>query len=68
MTPEHVAPAHLFFASELSEARTGTVLSVAGGKMSVYRMVESPGRFKEAENGVWTAQEIQTHFDSISKL
>lgn len=68
MTAEHVAPAHLFFASELSEGRTGHVLSVTGGKLSIYRMVESPGRFKEADNGVWTAQEIQSHFDSISKL
>ncbi len=68
MSAEHVAPAHLFFASELSQGRTGYVLSVAGGKMSVYKVVESPGRFKEADQGVWTAEELAEHFDSIQKL
>jgi len=68
MTALHVAPAHLFFASELSESRTGHVLSVVGGKLSVYRMVESAGRFKEADNGVWSAEEIRDHFDSIGKF
>ena len=67
MLAEHVAPAHLFFASELSAGRTGFVLSVAGGKLSVYRLVESPGRFKEADNGLWRAQEIAEHFDGIQK-
>src|SRR5690606_19206973 len=68
MTPEHDAPAYLFFASELSAGRTGHVLSVAGGKMSVFKIVESPGRFKEADNGVWTAEELAEHFDSVQKL
>jgi NAD(P)-dependent dehydrogenase (short-subunit alcohol dehydrogenase family) len=68
MTPEHVAPAHLYFASDLSGRRTGHVLSVAGGKLSVYRMVESAGRFKEGDHGVWTAEEIAQHFDGIQKL
>lgn len=68
MTPEHVAPAHLFFASSLSGKRTGYVLSVTGGKMSLYKVVESAGRFKEVDNGVWTAAEIADHFDSIQKL
>ncbi len=67
MLADHVAPAHLFFASELSAGRTGYVLSVAGGKLSVYRLVESPGRFKEPDNGVWQAQEIADHFDGIQK-
>lgn len=68
MTPEHVAPAHLFFASGLSGKRTGYVLSVTGGKVSLYKVVESAGRFKEADNGVWTAAEIADHFDSIQRL
>jgi NAD(P)-dependent dehydrogenase (short-subunit alcohol dehydrogenase family) len=68
MTPAHVAPAHLFFASHLSGKRTGHVLSVTGGKMSLYKVVETAGRFKEAENGVWTADEIAEHFDSLQKL
>ncbi len=68
LTPEHVAPAHLFLASELCGDRTGAVLAVAGGKMSIYKVVESPGKFKEADAGVWTAHEIAEHWDAISKL
>jgi len=68
MTPGHVAPAHLFFGSHLSGKRTGYVLSVTGGKMSLYKVVETAGRFKEADNGVWTAEEIAEHFESLQKL
>jgi NAD(P)-dependent dehydrogenase (short-subunit alcohol dehydrogenase family) len=68
LSPEHVAPAYLFFASDLSTDLTGNVLSVAGAKLSTYRMVESPGRFKEADSGLWTAQEIADNWQSLSKL
>jgi len=68
MTPEHVAPAHLFFASPLSGKRTGYVLSVTGGKLSLYKVVETAGRFKEAANGVWSAEEIAEHFESLQKI
>ncbi len=68
LTPEHVAPAHLFLASDLCGERTGEVLSVAGGKMSIYKVVESPGKFKEIDGGVWTAEEIGEYWDAISKL
>jgi NAD(P)-dependent dehydrogenase (short-subunit alcohol dehydrogenase family) len=68
MTPEHVAPAHLFLASELSGDLTGAVLSVAGGKLGIYKVVESAGQFKDADDGVWTAQEIADHWDVISKV
>lgn len=68
MTPEHVAPAHLFLASELSRDLTGAVVSVAGGKLSIYKVVESAGKFKDADQGVWTAQEIADHWEVISKV
>jgi NAD(P)-dependent dehydrogenase (short-subunit alcohol dehydrogenase family) len=68
LTPEHVAPAHLFFSSDLCGDVTGAVLAVAGAKMSIYRVVESPGKYKESDGGVWTAQEIADHFGAISKL
>jgi NAD(P)-dependent dehydrogenase (short-subunit alcohol dehydrogenase family) len=67
LSPEHVAPAHLFLASDLCGERTGVVLAVAGARMSVYKVVESAGQFKEAEGGVWTAAEIAEHFDAIAK-
>lgn len=67
MTPEHVAPAHLFFASSLSGDKTGFVLSVAGGKLSLYKVIETPGRMKEGENTVWTAAEIAERWDALAK-
>ncbi len=67
LSPEHIAPAHLFLASDLCGERTGIVLAVAGARMSVYKVVESAGQFKEANGGVWTAAEIGEHFDAIAK-
>ncbi|MEI9947619.1 MAG: SDR family NAD(P)-dependent oxidoreductase [Pseudomonadota bacterium] len=68
LSAEHVAPAHLFLASNLSNDVTGVVLAVAGARMSVFRVVESAGKYKESDAGVWTAQEIADHFESISKV
>ena len=68
LSPDHVAPAHLFLASSLSDDVTGVVLSVAGARMSVFKVVESAGKYKESDAGVWSAQEIADHFESISKV
>ncbi|MBX3182630.1 MAG: SDR family oxidoreductase [Polyangiaceae bacterium] len=68
MTPEHVAPVHLFLASDLASEVTGQVISVAGGKLSAYVVRETPGRMKEVDSGVWRATEIAEHFGSITKL
>ena len=68
LSPEHVAPAHLFLASNLAHDVTGVVLAVAGARVSVFKVVESPGKYKESEGGVWSAQEIANHFESISKV
>jgi NAD(P)-dependent dehydrogenase (short-subunit alcohol dehydrogenase family) len=67
MTPAHVAPAALYLASALSGERTGHVLAVAGARMYSFKLIETAGRFKEADNGVWTAQEIADSWDSIVK-
>jgi NAD(P)-dependent dehydrogenase (short-subunit alcohol dehydrogenase family) len=68
LSPEHIAPAHLFLASPLSNDVTGVVLAVAGARMSVFKVVESPGKYKEGDAGVWDAREIAEHFESISKV
>jgi len=68
LTPEHIAPAALFLASDLCEDRTGHVLAVSGPRMYSYKVVESPGKFKEADQGVWTAEEIHEHWAAIVKL
>lgn len=68
MTPEHIAPGALFLGSDLAGDRTGHVLAVAGARMYVYKVVESAGKFKESDDGVWTAQEIADNFSAIAKI
>jgi len=62
MTPEHAAAPYLFFGSDLSGDTTGTVITVAGGRLSTVKLVESSGSFKEEDAGVWTAAEIRDRF------
>jgi len=67
LSPEHIAPAALFLASDLAGDRTGYVLAVAGARMYAFKVIETPGKFKEADGGVWTAREIADHWDAIVK-
>lgn len=68
MTPEHIAPAALFLASDLCQDRTGHVLGVAGARLYAFKVVESAGKFKDGPTSVWTAQEIADNWSSIMKL
>jgi NAD(P)-dependent dehydrogenase (short-subunit alcohol dehydrogenase family) len=68
LTAEHISPSALFLASDLCGDRTGHVLAVAGARMYAFKVVETPGRFKETDNGVWTAQEIADSWDAIVKV
>ncbi len=68
LTPEHIAPAALFLASDLCSDRTGHVLAVAGARVYAFKVVETAGRFKETDHGVWTAQEIADSWDAIVKV
>jgi NAD(P)-dependent dehydrogenase (short-subunit alcohol dehydrogenase family) len=67
LTPDHIAPAALFLASELCGDRTGHVVAVAGARIYAFKVIETPGRFKETDDGVWTAQEIAESWDAIMK-
>jgi NAD(P)-dependent dehydrogenase (short-subunit alcohol dehydrogenase family) len=67
MRPEHVAPAYVFLASDASRDVTGVVLSAAGGRLSVFRLVETQGGLKEDEEGIWSAEEIAEHWSTIAK-
>jgi NAD(P)-dependent dehydrogenase (short-subunit alcohol dehydrogenase family) len=67
MTPEHVSPAVLFLASDLCGERTGYVLASAGARMYAFKVVETAGKFKDEGAGIWTAQEINEHWDAIVK-
>ncbi len=68
MTPEHIAPAALFLASDLSADKTGHVLAVAGARMYAFRVVESAGKFKEGSDTIWTPQEIAENWSAIVKV
>ncbi len=67
MRPEHVAPAHVFLASDLSREVTGVVLCAAGGRLSVFRLIETLGTLKEEADGIWLAEEIAEHWSTIAK-
>jgi NAD(P)-dependent dehydrogenase (short-subunit alcohol dehydrogenase family) len=67
MSPEHVAPAVLFLGSDLVGDRTGHVLAAAGSRMYAFKVVETAGKFKDDDAGVWTAQEIAENWDAIIK-
>jgi NAD(P)-dependent dehydrogenase (short-subunit alcohol dehydrogenase family) len=67
MRAEHIAPAHVFLASDLSRDVTGVVLSSAGGRLSVFRLLESLGALKEEDGGLWSAEEIAEHWATICK-
>jgi NAD(P)-dependent dehydrogenase (short-subunit alcohol dehydrogenase family) len=67
MTPEHISPAALFLASDLCGDRTGYVLAVAGARMYAFKVIETAGKFKDADNGVWKPEEIRDNWDAIVK-
>ena len=66
-TPEHIAPAVLFLASDLCGDRTGHVLAVAGARLYAFKVIETAGKFKEGDHGVWAPQEIADNWDAIMK-
>jgi NAD(P)-dependent dehydrogenase (short-subunit alcohol dehydrogenase family) len=67
MTADHVAPAYLFLGSDLATDLTGNVVAMAGGRISLYKLTESSGRFKDAEAGVWTAEEIRDEWSAMAR-
>jgi NAD(P)-dependent dehydrogenase (short-subunit alcohol dehydrogenase family) len=68
MTPEHAAPAYLFFGSDLSGDLTGNVLGIAGGRISLFKVEEANGRFKDEDRGVWRAEEIRDQWNRAGKF
>jgi len=67
LSPAHVAPVYAYLASELSRDVTGVALSVAGARISQIKLVETPGRHKDDENGVWSPEEIAEQFARLTK-
>jgi NAD(P)-dependent dehydrogenase (short-subunit alcohol dehydrogenase family) len=67
LSPEHVAPVHVYLASDLSRDVTGVTLSVAGARISQFKLVESAGRHKDEQTGIWTPAEIAEQFAGITR-
>jgi NAD(P)-dependent dehydrogenase (short-subunit alcohol dehydrogenase family) len=67
LSPAHVAPVHVYLVSDLSRDVTGVTLSVAGARISQFKLVESAGRHKDEDGGVWTPGEIAEQFAGITK-
>jgi NAD(P)-dependent dehydrogenase (short-subunit alcohol dehydrogenase family) len=67
MTAEHISPAALFLSSDLCGDRTGHVLAVAGARLYAFKVIETPGKFKDEAQGIWTPQEIAENWDAIVK-
>jgi NAD(P)-dependent dehydrogenase (short-subunit alcohol dehydrogenase family) len=68
MSPEHVAPAALFLASDLCGDKTGHALAACGARMYAFKVVESAGKFKDGPTSIWTPQEIAEHWSAIMKV
>ena len=66
LSPEHISPAALFLASDLSADITGTIVGVQGPKISVYKMVESAGAMPRSGDH-WTAQELRERWAEVTK-
>jgi len=67
MTPEHVVPAVLALTSDLCGDRTGHVVAATGSRIYSFRVVESAGKFKDADAGVFTPEEVDEHWPAIVK-
>jgi NAD(P)-dependent dehydrogenase (short-subunit alcohol dehydrogenase family) len=67
LSADHIAPVALFLASDLCGDRTGHVVAAAGARIYAFKVLETPGRFKEDDGGIWTAQEIADSWESIVK-
>lgn len=65
--PQFVAPAALFLASDLSEDLTGEVLSVAGTRLSTWRVQESRGLVGDDPRTPWTAHDIRARWNDLSR-
>lgn len=65
MTPEEVAPAAAFLASDLAEDITGEVVGVAGGRVYTFRSREASGAF--VERRAFTPEEIRDAWAAITR-
>jgi NAD(P)-dependent dehydrogenase (short-subunit alcohol dehydrogenase family) len=65
--PQFVAPAALFLASEACGELTGEALSIAGTRLSTWRLHESAGAVGDDPRSPWTVEAILDRWDELSR-
>ena len=68
LTPEHIAPAALFLASDLCGDARATCSRSPGARMYVLQGRGERREIQGRRHGVWTAQEIAENWDAIAKV
>lgn len=66
--PHFVAPAALFLSCALSGDLSGEVLSVAGTKLSRYRVQESHGVVADDPHTPWDVDDIRARWDALGRF
>ena len=66
LTPDYVAPAAVFLASDLARDITGHVLAVEGNRMSAFKVVQTNPCVPRDPDAGWSAQEIRERWTEIS--
>ena len=64
MDPKNVSPLLVYLASALSGERTGMTFYCGGGRIAEMKVVTAEGVTKDADGGLWTAEEIAQAMDS----
>ena len=62
-----IAGGTLFSQPSVSDPSVFTASAIAGARLYAFKVIETAGKFKEAEHGVWTPEEIRDNWDAILK-
>lgn len=66
--PQFVAPAVVFLLSEACGELTGEALSIAGTRLTTWRMAESFGAVADDPRTPWTVEDIAARWDELTRM